>query len=159
MLQIEPSTNGNHAPIGQAQNNGSSANSQEILVSTENVCPQGTEDQYVTSPRGEALVRNVHVRRSKRIRNSPQRYNPGFGAAREWKNDAVASIVYMIQDRDLNINVDTDDIPSLLAEWDTEDCMDTPSTFHMIESYALKTQNHDTDTPTYMKALSGKNSE
>ena len=52
-------------------------------------------------------------------------------AAREWKNDNVASIVYMIQDRDLNNNVDTDDILSLLAERDTEYCMDTLSTFHM----------------------------
>ena len=73
------------------------------------------------------------MRRSELIRNSPYRYNPGFGDAREWENDAVASIVYMIQDRDLNINVDTDDILSLLAEWDAEDCMDTPSTFHMRE--------------------------
>ena len=71
------------------------------------------------------------MRRSKRIRNSPQRYNPGFGAARERKNDAVASLFYMIQDRDFGSNVDTDDILSLLAEWDAEDCMDTPSTFHM----------------------------
>ena len=37
--------------------------------------------------------------------------------------------------------------------------MDTPSTFHMRESYALKTQSHDPDTPTYMEALSGENSE
>ena len=66
------------------------------------------------------------MRRSERIRNSPQRYNPGFGAAREWKNDNVASIVYMIQDRDFDSNVDTDDILSLLDEWDAADCMDTP---------------------------------
>ena len=72
MLQIEPGTNGNHAPIGQAQNDGSSANSQEIPVSMDNVRPEGTEDQYVTSPNGEALGRNFHVRRSERIRNSPQ---------------------------------------------------------------------------------------
>ena len=71
------------------------------------------------------------MRRSKRIGNSPQRYNPVFGAAREWKNESVASIVYMIQDMDINRNVDTDDIMTLLAEWDAEDCMDTPSTFHM----------------------------
>ena len=122
----EPGTNGNHVPIGQTQNNGSSANSQEIPVSMENVCPEGTEDQYVPSKNGEALGGNVHVRRSECIRNSPQRYNPGFGAAREWKNDAVASIVYMIQYRDLNSNVDNDDILSLLAEWEAEACMDTP---------------------------------
>ena len=44
----EPGTNGNHAPIGKAQNDGSSY-SQEIPVSTENVRPEGTEVQYVTS--------------------------------------------------------------------------------------------------------------
>ena len=99
------------------------------------------------------------MRRSERIRNSPQRYNPGFGAAKEWKHDAVASIVYMIQDRYFDSNVDTDEILSLLAEWDAEDCMDTPPMFYMRESYTLKTQSHDPDTPTYMEALSGKNSE
>ena len=80
--------------------------------------------------------------RSERIRDSPQRYNPGFGAAREWKNDAVASIAYMIQDRDFDSNVDADGIILLMAEWDAEDCMDTISTFHMKEYYALKTQSH-----------------
>ena len=49
-----------------------------------------------------------------------------------------------------------DDILLLLAEWDLEYCMDTPSMFHMRESYVLKTQRHDPDTPTYMEALSGK---
>ena len=97
--------------------------------------------------------------RSERIIHSPQRYNPGFGAARECKNDAVASIVYMIQDKYFDSNIDTDDILSLLAEWDAEDCMDTPSTFHMRKSYALKNHNHDPDTTTYMEALSGENSE
>ena len=37
--------------------------------------------------------------------------------------------------------------------------MDTPSTFHMREYYALNTQSHDPDTPTYLKALSGENLE
>ena len=82
----------------------------------DNVCPNKNENQYVTSPSGEALGKNVNVRRYGRIRNSPQRYNPRFGAAREWKNDAVASIVYMIQDRDFDSNVDTDNIILLLAE-------------------------------------------
>ena len=50
----EPGSNGNHAPIGQAQNNGSS-NIQEILVSMGNVRPEETEDQYITSPSGEYL--------------------------------------------------------------------------------------------------------
>ena len=48
----EPGTNGNHASIGQAQYSGSSANSREIPVSMENVCPDGNENQYVTSPSG-----------------------------------------------------------------------------------------------------------
>ena len=74
------------------------------------MCPEGTEDQYVTSPSVEALGRNFHVRRSEQIRNSPQRYKPVFGAAREWKNDDVASILYIIQYMDINSNVDTDDI-------------------------------------------------
>ena len=102
-------------PIGQAQNNNSS-DIQETPVSMDNVCPDRNENQYFTSPNGEALGRNVNVRRSKRIRNSPQRYNPVFGASREWKNYAVASIVYMIQDRDFYSNVDTHDILSFLAE-------------------------------------------
>ena len=92
----EPGNNGNHAPIGKSQNGGSSDNSQLIPVSMDNVCPEWTGDQYVTSPSGEYLRRNVNVRRSERIRNSPQRYNPGFGAARKCNNDAVVSIVYMI---------------------------------------------------------------
>ena len=78
----------------------------------------------------------------------PQRFNPEFGADTEWKNNAVANIVYMIQDRDYDSNVDTDDILSLLAEWDAE-----------RESYAIKTQSHDPDTPMYMEALSGENPE
>ena len=85
----------------------------------DNVCPDGTEDQYVTSPSGGALGRNVNLRRSERIRNSPQRYNPGFGADRELEKDDVASIVYIVQDRYFDSNVDTDDILSVLAEWDT----------------------------------------
>ena len=121
----EPGTNENHAPIGQTQNN-SSSDSQEVPVSMDNVHPEENENQYVTSPSGEALGRNFHVRRYKRIRNSPQWYNPGFGAAREWNNDTVASIVYMIQDIYLNSSVDTDDILLLLAEWDSEYHMDTP---------------------------------
>ena len=45
----EPGTNGNHAPIGQAQNDGSSDNTQEIPVSVDNVRPEGTADQYIKS--------------------------------------------------------------------------------------------------------------
>ena len=150
---------GTMRPLVKAQNDGSSDNSQEIPVSMDNMFPDENENQYVKSPRGENLGRNVNVRRSERIRNYPQRYNPVFEAVIEWKNNDVASILYMIQDRDFDSNVDTDDILSLLAEWDAEDCMDTPSMFHTREYYALKTQSHDTDTPTYMEALSGENLE
>ena len=51
----EPGINGNHEPIGQAQNSGSSYNSPEIPVSMDNVCPDGNENQNLTSPSGEAL--------------------------------------------------------------------------------------------------------
>ena len=59
----ELGTNRNHAPIGQAHNDGSS-DSQEIPVSMGNVRPEGNEDQSVTSPNEEALGSNVHLRRS-----------------------------------------------------------------------------------------------
>ena len=75
-----------------------------------NVRPEGNEDQFVTSPSGEALGKNIHTRRSKRIIKSPQWYNPVCGDTRYWKNGAVESIVYMIQDGYFNINVDTDEI-------------------------------------------------
>ena len=60
----------------------------------------------------------------------------------------------MIQYRDPNRNLDTDDILSLLSEWDTEGSMDMPSTFHMREYYVPKNKNHDPDNTTYMVALS-----
>ena len=78
----------------------------------------------------------------------PQRFNPEFGAATEWKSNAVANIVYMIQDKDYDSTVDTDDILSLQDEWNAE-----------RESYAIKTQIHDHDTPIYMEAFSGENPE
>ena len=124
----------------------------------DNVRPEDTEDQYVTSPKGENLGRNIHVRRSEPIRNSPQRYNPGSGASIECNNDNVSSIVCMIQDRDLNSNVDMNDIILLLDEWYAENCMDTPSTFRLRDSYVLNYQSHDPDTPTYMEALSDEDS-
>ena len=65
----------------------------------------------------------------------------------------------MMQYGDLNRNVDTDDILLLMDERDAEYCMDAPSMFHMGEYYFLKSQSHDPDTPTYMKALSGENAE
>ena len=89
----------------------------------------------------------------------PQWYNPWFGASREWQNDVVASIVYMIQHVYININVDKNDIISLLAGQDSEDCMDTPSTFNIRDSYVFKSQSHNPDTPTYMEASSGENME
>ena len=69
------------------------------------------------------MGRNVHVRCSKRIRKYPQRYDPVFGVSIEWWNDDVAIIVYMIQDRYLNRNVDTNDKIYSLDEWYEEYCM------------------------------------
>ena len=60
----------------------------------------------------------------------------------------------MIQDRDLNSNVDTDSILSLLALRNAQDCIDTPQKFHTRDYYVLKYQSHDPDTPTYMESLS-----
>ena len=65
----------------------------------------------------------------------------------------------MIQDGDIHINVDTYDILLLLDEQDEEDCMDTTSTFNMRWSNVLKSQSHNTDTPTYMEAFSVQNAE
>ena len=55
--------------------------------------------------------KNVNVRRSNASETLPQRFNPKFGAATEWKSNDVANIVYMIQDRDYDSNVDTDKDP------------------------------------------------
>ena len=65
----------------------------------------------------------------------------------------------MIQFGYLNINVDTYDVLLLLDEWYAEDCIDTPSTFHMRECYVINSLSHDPDTPTYIEALSGENAE
>ena len=73
---------GNYEPVGQSRKNDSSANSQEIPVSIYNVRPEGTEDQFVTSPSGEALGGDFHMRHSERIVKSLHQYDPEFGAAR-----------------------------------------------------------------------------
>ena len=49
---------------------------------------------------------------------------------------------------DHDSNVYTYEILSLMAEWDAENCIDTWLTFHTRESYVLKSQIHDPDTPT-----------
>ena len=53
----------------------------------------------------------------------------------------------------------TNDILSVLADWDAEYFIDMPSIFHMREYYVPKSQSHYPDTPTYMEALSGENAE
>ena len=53
---------GTMRPLVKAQNDGSSANSQEIPVSMDNEHPEGTEDQSITSEDGEDLRSNVHMR-------------------------------------------------------------------------------------------------
>ena len=56
----------------------------------DNVRPEGTEYQPVTFTSGEDLVGNLHVRCFDSIRNSSQKYEPVFGAAREWNSDDVS---------------------------------------------------------------------
>ena len=88
-------TNNNHAPVSQVWDN-NSIYSQEIPVLMYNNRAEGNEGKYITSPGGESLGSNVHAGRLECIRNSPQRYDPGFGAEIYWKSFNVASLVYMI---------------------------------------------------------------
>ena len=63
----------------------------------------------------------------------------------------------MIQDGDINRNVNTDDIILLLDEWDAEECMDAPSTFHMRKYYVINYKSYHTDIPNYIETISGEN--
>ena len=65
----------------------------------------------------------------------------------------------MIQDGDLNINVYTDEILLLMAEWDAEYCMDIPQKFYMREYYVIKYQSYDPDTLTYTRHYKVKTRE
>ena len=60
----------------------------------------------------------------------------------------------MICNMDYDSNLDTYKILSLLDQWYAEDYIDVPSTLHIRESYALKYQSQEHDTPMYMDALS-----
>ena len=75
-----------------------------------------TEDQSCTYPSVEYFGTNFHVSCSKRIRKFLQRHDPVFGAAREWYDDGVASIVYMIHGEYINRNVNRDYILLLMDE-------------------------------------------
>ena len=58
-----------------------------------------------------------------------QQYDLGFGADIQWKNNVVSSIVFTIQDSNLNSDVNMDEIAFLLFEWYAEYFMDAPSAF------------------------------
>ena len=49
-----------------------------------------------------------------------------------------------------NSNVDMDKILSQMDEWGAEHCMGTPLTLYIRETYDLKHQIHDPNTPTYI---------
>ena len=55
--------------------------------------------------------------------------------------------------------LDKEMIILLLAEWNTEDCMDAPPMIYMREPHDLKSQIHYPDAPTYVELLSGKHSD
>ena len=110
-------------------NDGSSNNSQEILFSVDNLSPEGTKDQSARSPIA-IFKRDVHVSHSECNSKTTQRFDPLFGSEIEWKSDTVASLKYIIHYGDYDGNVDTYKIRSLISDWDSEDCMDTPSTLH-----------------------------
>ena len=74
----------------------------------------GDEEQSVTSPSGEYLGSNFHVKRFERIKKYPHRHYPGFGATREWNNDSIVSIFYQYEG--LNSSVNKVNILCLLAE-------------------------------------------
>ena len=97
-----------------------------------------------------------HVKLSEIIGKSLQKFDPDFGAARQYNSDTLDSLVYMIQDGYYDSNIDTENIIDLLADQDPEDFMDTPSTLHTREYYALKSQSQDYNNPMYMEALSGE---
>ena len=82
-----------------------------------------------------------------------------LGLAIECKSDAVAGRVYMIQYEDFNSNIDTDDILSLMNEWNTEYCMDAQSELHMREYYVINSQRYDTVTTAYTEDLSGEHAD
>ena len=65
----------------------------------------------------------------------------------------------MIQYGDFNTNVNMDEIILLLAERYEEDLMDQPQTFHIRESYVIKSKVHNPDTTMYMELLSSKHAD
>ena len=118
----------------------------------DNGCSEGTQERSVTSPKGEALGRDVHTRHSECNKEKPQRFDPGSGDAREWNNDTVAILVLIIQSRYYVSNIDIDEIISLLDDLGAKYCMYNPLIFHMRESYAIRSHIHDNDNPKFMEA-------
>ena len=77
----EPCVDGNISPVVQVWNDVYSTNSQEILILVDNIRPEDTGYQSVTSPILEALGGNFHLRHSDFIKKYPQWYDPVFGSA------------------------------------------------------------------------------
>ena len=86
----------------------------------------------------------------------PHQFDPLFGSAIQYNSEGVASLVYMIRNRDYDRNVDTEKVLYLLAGWDAQDCMDYMSKFYIREPYDIKSHSHQPNTPMYMEALSGE---
>ena len=70
----------------------------------DNICSEGTHDQYMKSPSGEVLGRDFHMRNSECEIKITQRFLNW--AAIKWQIGFVASLVYMIRYGGHHRNID-----------------------------------------------------
>ena len=92
----------------------------------DNVCPEGTQYQYISYTSGEVWGRNANLRYSECNRKHPQTFDPRFGYRIYQNSDATASLVYIIKYCIHDSNVYIYEILYLSADWDAENCTDTP---------------------------------
>ena len=95
--------------------------------------------------------------RPQRARQSPIRYDPGVGSAREWKSDSVAHLAKICESGTWT-GTQWNDICGLLALMDTERISLNPI-YHPLPQAYLSKKKRDPDTPNYFDAMSGENAE
>ena len=93
------------------------------------------------------------LRRSSRTRARPVPYQSDFASARQWKNNEVLYLAQTMANLTISISSQTK-LNSLLTDIDAE----TTATNYSPASYAAKPK-HDPDTPSYVEAMSGEQSE